>query len=311
VCGCTAQVIVKSWRLEYSTSTTLWCCACVAELTAHGLVQSDADPALWIMHGGGHVITIFYVDDGMVAARTAAEADAHVDLVAGMFSIHKLGEPQDILGIEISRDRDAGTITIRQASKAHSLATAFGVEGERCATPMTPVVYGELQAARECDDMADKEAYQSGIGSLLHMAQCMRPDIAAPVGALAAFFSAPTAAHYVAMLNVTRYVGCTSNRGITYGHTGVPMEMWFDAKFAACLDTRRSVSGWVVVCFGGAASWERCKQPTAAASTMDAEYQACGAAAREALSFPKFVREFVLLSSALRLEKGLHVFCDN
>jgi hypothetical protein len=29
-----------------------------AELTAHGLVQSDADPALWIMHGGGHVMTI-------------------------------------------------------------------------------------------------------------------------------------------------------------------------------------------------------------------------------------------------------------
>jgi hypothetical protein len=57
------------------------------ELTAHGLVQSDADPALWIMHGGGHVMTILYVDDGMVAARTAAEADAFVDLVAGMFVV--------------------------------------------------------------------------------------------------------------------------------------------------------------------------------------------------------------------------------
>jgi hypothetical protein len=138
------------------------------------------------MHGGGHVMTIVYVDDGMVAARTAAEADALVDLVAGMFSIHKLGEPQDMLGINISRDRDAGTITIRQASKAQSLATAFGIEGERCATPRNPVVCGELQAAREGDDKADKEAYQSGIGSLLHMAQCVRPDIAAPVGAFCA-----------------------------------------------------------------------------------------------------------------------------
>jgi hypothetical protein len=99
------------------------------------------------------------------------------------------------------------------------------------------------------------------------------------VGALAAFCSAPTAAHYVAMLNVIRYVVRTSDRGITYSHTRVPVEMWFDANFAACLDTRRSVSGWVVVCFGGAVSWESCKQPTAAASTMDAEYQACGAAA--------------------------------
>jgi hypothetical protein len=66
----------------------------------------------------GHVLTIFYVDDGMVAAWTSAEADALVDLVAGMFSMRKLGEPQDILGIKILRDRDAGTLTNRQASKA-------------------------------------------------------------------------------------------------------------------------------------------------------------------------------------------------
>jgi hypothetical protein len=43
---------------------------------------------------------------------------------------------------------------------------------------MTSVVYGELQAAREGDDVADQEAYQLSIGSLLHMAQCVRPDIA-------------------------------------------------------------------------------------------------------------------------------------
>jgi hypothetical protein len=192
------------------------------------------------------LLTIFYVDDGMVDVRTAAEADALVDLVAGMFSIRKLREPQDMLGIEISHDRDVATITIRLASKAQSLATAYSVEGERCATPMTPVVYGELQAAREGDDMADKEA-SVGIGILLHMAQCM-------IGALATFCLAPSAAHHVAMLNVIRYVGCTADRGITYGHTGVPVEMWCDANFAACLDTRRSVFGWVVVCFGGAVS---------------------------------------------------------
>jgi hypothetical protein len=63
--------------------------------------------------------------------------------------------------------------------------------------------------------------------------------------------------------------------------------------------------------FGGAVSWESCKQPTAAASTMDAEYQACGAAAREALSICKSLREFVFLSSALRPEGDLQVFCDN
>jgi hypothetical protein len=77
------------------------------------------------MHGGGHDLSIFYIDDGIVAARTAAEAGALVDLVAGMFSTCKLGKPQDMLGIQISRDRDAGTITIHQASKAQSLVIAL------------------------------------------------------------------------------------------------------------------------------------------------------------------------------------------
>jgi hypothetical protein len=181
-------------------------------------------------------------------AHRSAEADAHVDLVAGMFSILKLREPQNMLGIKISRDRDPGTITIHQASKAQSLATAFGVEGERCATPMTHVVYGELQAAREGGDMAEKEAYQSGIDSLLHMAQCVQPDIAVPDGALATFCSATTAAHHVPMLNVHRYVGCTSDR---VSRTATPVCPWRcgEMRILQYVSIRRAVclDGWSCV----------------------------------------------------------------
>jgi hypothetical protein len=58
-----------------------------------------------------------YVDNGLVAARTAEEA-ARVDLMASMLAIRALGQPQDFLGIEVSRDRDAGTISICQHRKA-------------------------------------------------------------------------------------------------------------------------------------------------------------------------------------------------
>jgi hypothetical protein len=43
--------------------------------------------------------------------------------------------------------------------------------------------------------------------------------------------------------------------------------------------------------YGGAESWSSKKQPTAAASTMDAEYQACGVAAREGLSLIRAIGE--------------------
>lgn len=283
-----------------------------AALVEKGFKQSDADPSLWILHGDlGAVLAMFYVDDGLVAARTAAEADALVDLVASMFAIRALGEPEDFLGIEITRDRRARTITIDQSRKARALAEGMGVLGQRKAVPMSPDVFAGLKAALPGEQMGDLHAYQSAIGSLLHLAQCTRPDIALPVGALAAYNAAPSQAHFDAMLDLVRYVGSTAERGITYGHTAVPLRIWCDANFATCLDTRRSITGWAVVMYGGAVSWSSKKQPTTAASTMDAEYQACGAVAREGLSLLKALDELALLSSDFPIQGPLPIKCDN
>jgi hypothetical protein len=254
---------------------------------------------------------MFYVDDGLAAARSDEEAEALVDLVASMFAIRRLGEPEDVLGIEVLRDWDAGTITLCHERKALALAEAFGVAGQRRLVPMSPAVYGDLHGARDGEERADKVEFQSGIGSLLHIAQCMRPDIAVSVVALAAFSSEPTAEHFEAMLDVVRYVGSTAARGLTYGHAAAPMELWCDANFAACTDTRRSTTGWVAPMYGCADSWESRKQPTAAASTMDAEYQACGAVAREALSLQKALSEFESVCSDFAWDSPLTVFCDN
>jgi hypothetical protein len=193
------------------------------ELRAKGFEQSDA--ALWVLRGeGGAVLVMLYVDDGLVAAKIAAEADALVDLVGSMFEIWKLGEPQDFLGIHICRDRTR---------------------------------------------------------------------------------------HFAVLLDVVRYVGGTASRGITYGGMGHPLGFWCDANFAACRDTRRSTTGWMVTMYGGAVSWSSKKQATAAASTMDAEYQACGAAAREGMSLRKALGEMALLSSDFLLGGRVIIRCDN
>jgi hypothetical protein len=71
------------------------------------------------------------------------------------------------------------------------------------------------------------------------------------------------------------------------------------------------VSGWAVVCFGGAISWESCKTPMTASSTMDAEYQACGAATREALSLRKLLREVSMLCRVLWPRDATVILCDN
>ena len=209
-----------------------------------------------------------------------------------MFAIRRLGKPKDVLAIEVMRDREAGTITLCHERKALALAEANGVAGQCRSVLKSPAVYGDLHGARDGEERADKVEFQSGIGSLLHISKCTRPDIAVSVGALAAFASEPTVEHSEAMLDVVQHVGSTAARGLMYGHASAPMELWRDANFAACADTRGITTGWVATMYGGAVSWESRNQPTAAASTMDAEYQACGAVAGDALLLQKALNEF-------------------
>jgi hypothetical protein len=282
------------------------------ELSVKGFEQSDADPALLIVHGeGGAVLVMFHVDDGLVAAKTTSEADALVDVVGSMFEIWKLGEPANFLGIHICRDRSAGTITVDQEDKATALAAELGVSGTFRIVPMTPEVFGELRGAQPGEPMADKRRYQQVVGSLLHLAQCTRSDIALPVAAMAAYSSAPSAHHYAVMLDLVRYVGGTTSRGITYGGNRQSLGFWCDANFATCKDTRRSITGWVVTMYGGAESWSSKKQAATAASSMDAEYQACGAAAREGMSLRKALGEMALLSPDFLLGGPVIIWCDN
>ena len=58
------------------------------ELTKRGVVQSNADPGLWLLYGeNGAIMCMFYVDNSLAAARSDEEAEALVDLVASMFAI--------------------------------------------------------------------------------------------------------------------------------------------------------------------------------------------------------------------------------
>jgi hypothetical protein len=63
--------------------------------------------------------------------------------------------------------------------------------------------------------------------------------------------------------------------------------------------------------YGGGVSWGSKKQSTVAVSTMEAEYQACGAVAREGLSLRKGLDELALFSSDFPLKGPLEIEGDS
>ena len=61
------------------------------------------------------------------------------------------------------------------------------------------------------------------------------------------------------------------------------METYTDSDFRACLDTRRSVSGAVLMLAKGAISWHSKIQEVTASGTSEAEYVALSEGVKEVL----------------------------
>ena len=117
-----------------------------------------------------------------------------------------------------------------------------------------------------------KFPYREAVGALMWTATMIRPDIACAVRAVARFCENPGPAHKKAVMKIFQYLIHTKEWEITYGGQGcgLCMEAYTDSDFGACLDTRRSVSGAVLVLAKGAISWHSRMQEVTASGTSEA-----------------------------------------
>jgi len=115
--------------------------------------------------------------------------------------------------------------------------------------------------------------YQLRIGSLMYLVPGTRPDLANTISFLAQFSSCPTDEHIKAAKHVFRYVNGTRNPGLFYPYTRTnTIDVYVDADFAGCHDTRRSTSGYIVLFNNSCVSWLSKKQASVAKSTTEAEF---------------------------------------
>ena len=108
-----------------------------SHLTALGFRPSTADACLFVRAQPSRVFILVYVDDMIIAAEDpAALASIKTDLQSRLLC-KDLGELRHYLGMEISRDRAARTITLSQSFYINSVLTRFGMIA---ATPVsTPI----------------------------------------------------------------------------------------------------------------------------------------------------------------------------
>ncbi|CAM9286669.1 unnamed protein product, partial [Ascophyllum nodosum] len=154
-----------------------------------------------------------------------------------------------------------------------------------------------------------KSPYREAVGAFMWTATMARPDIACAVWAVARLCKNPGPAHKKAVMKILQYLLHTEEWGITYGGQGcgLCMEAYTDLDFGACLDTRRSVSGAVLMLAMGPISWHSRMQDVTASGTSEGEYVALSEVANEVL-FLRQVQEF--MEPWMRVG-AVNVFGDN
>ncbi|XP_016570718.1 uncharacterized mitochondrial protein AtMg00810-like [Capsicum annuum] len=240
----------------------------LTEVLVHmGFKQSHYDYSLFTkLVNGDTVMVLVYVDDLLVTGNNYKLLCDTRQEIQKKFKMKDLGELKFFLGIEFSRSVKG--IVMPQRKYALELVAATGLGGAKpVGTPLevnqklTSVKYDEHinNASVERDNLlADPTTYQRLVGRLLYLTMT-RPDLAFSIQVLSQFMLCPKQSHMEAALKVFRYIKEAPGMGLLMpaGET-TQLTAYCDSNWGACLETRRSVIGYLVK-FGGGLSqiWRR------------------------------------------------------
>ena len=123
---------------------------------------------------------------------------------------------------------------------------------------------------------------------------CTRPDLAHEVGVINRFMRNQGKGHWSAVQWVLRYLKGTIAAPFVFEKidgTSPEVAGFVDSDYAADMDIRRSITGFVFTMCGGAISWKSSLQPIIALSMTEAEYIALTEAVKEAIWLRGLVSE--------------------
>ena len=275
-----------------------------------GFSVSSADPGVFHAHVEDHrIIIAVHVDDCAITSSSGELLQSFKKKINERHSITDLGPIHWLLGIKVTRDQNARTISLSQQSYIDTIIRRFNLQDAK-AIP-TPIVPGisystqdgptnETEAAR-----MDKTPYREAIGSLMYAAVATRPDISFAVSMLSQFLENPGEAHWEAVKRIFRYLAGTREHALTYGGEEHELTGYTDADGSG-QDHRRAISGFAYLIDGGAVSWRSRKQELVALSTAEAEYIAATHAAKEGIWLQRLIGE---LYDVVITPTTLH--CDN
>ncbi|XP_075524466.1 secreted RxLR effector protein 161-like [Primulina tabacum] len=124
---------------------------------------------------------------------------------------------------------------------------------------------------------------------------------------LSQFMSSPRTTHLQAAYSVLQYLKGTLGQGLLYSsNSEIRLNLLCDSDWAACLDTRRSTSGYCVFLGSSMISWKAKKQHVVSRSSTEAEYRSMANATCEAIWIISLLQDL-----GICIGKPATLFCDS
>ena len=282
-------------------------------LAEFGLHRLTADFCVYACYDGdSRVLLGLFVDDMFIVGKLLSCIDNVKQFLHSRFRMKDLGAATFLLGMEIRR-LPGGDIHLVQEQYLKDVLLRFPVDNSRAASTPLPPASKLSQADSPADDasraLMASVPYRSAIGSLMYLAVCTRPDIAAAISSLSRFNANPRRAYWDGVQHVLRYLQGTVSEGLCF-RKGVSTQLWgyCDASHLTCPDTGRSRAGYVFLSAGGAISWQSKLVGNASLSSCESEYMGLAMAGQEA----SFLRQLQLqMQGASGVPTPVRVFLDS
>ena len=150
-------------------------------------------------------------------------------------------------------------------------------------------------------------SYANVIGSLMYAMVCTKPDITYAVSLVSRYMAKSGKAHWQTLRWIQRYINGSMNRVLVYGgalgeDSKAVIEGYVNSDYAGCMDSRKSISGYVFTLFGTTISWKATLQKVVALSIIEVEYIALTEAMKKALWLEGFAKELKIQGEVITIK---------
>ena len=238
-----------------------------------------SDPCVYVFEDmTGTVILTLYVDDILLLGNNKQLLVKLKKQLMDRFEMTDLGDVSKVLGMNVTRDRENGAITIDQNDSTEEILERYG--RTNCNLAFTPDVGPDISLDQPAHRLLDEQGKRgtSPSPARLYLAQVPRYDILYAVNQLARAMSKPSKADMGAVKHVLRYLAGSVNSPITYKRGGYKITTYTDANWGGNPDNDKSTSAYIVMLANGPISFIVGLQSLTAQLTMEAELVAAATA---------------------------------